>query len=89
MKSKNKINAMYGLTVQDPVKIMELYSVEDEVYYRDSKQTREELYADYEENFIGLLYQVGVWVTSYARYDLKQLQKIAGKNVIYCDTDSV
>ena len=89
MKSKNKINAMYGLTVQDPVKIMELYSVEDEVYYRDSKQTREELYADYEENFIGLPYQVGVWVTSYARYDLKQLQKIAGKNVIYCDTDSV
>lgn len=89
MKSKNKINAMYGLTVQDPVAIQELYSVTDDVYYIDDRYTKEELYQDYLDSFTGLPYQVGVWVTAYARYDLKQLQKIGAKSVIYVDTDSV
>lgn len=34
-------------------------------------------------------YQWGVWVTSWARYNLEQAIKLCGDQFIYCDTDSV
>lgn len=34
-------------------------------------------------------YQWGVWVTSWARYNLEQAIKLCGTQFIYCDTDSV
>lgn len=36
-----------------------------------------------------LPYAVGVWVTAYARQDLKSFMWIVGRDFVYCDTDSV
>lgn len=44
-------------------------------------------YGDDKNQF--LLYQWGVWVTSYARYNLLSMVKKIGEDVVYCDTDSI
>lgn len=36
-----------------------------------------------------LPYAVGVWVTAYARQDLKAFMWIVGRDFVYADTDSV
>lgn len=87
---KTKINGIYGVHVQKPLQpdIIEDYEVND--FYNDEK-TIEALKDDYEKyvnsrNHV-LPYQWGVWVTSYAFYNLFQLGKCC-KEWLYSDTDS-
>lgn len=85
IKSKNKLNACYGMTAQDPVKdsvklINNHYEVTDEPLEKLLKASNKKAF---------LPYQVGVWVTAWARYRLQEVIDIAGYNFIYCDTDSV
>lgn len=90
LKSKNKINAIYGMTAQDPCKISYLYMAgefvrEFELSDRDALNGK---IADYQHNGF-LPYQWGVWTTAWARWTLEEGIMAAGDGVVYVDTDSV
>lgn len=89
MKSKNRLNSLYGMMAQDPVKISNLFISESEKKWTldESKTAFELLGASNEKAF--LCYQWGVWVTAHARYALEEGLKLAGEKMVYCDTDSV
>lgn len=88
MKSKNKLNSIYGMEATNPCRdTIEFVSGEfrikdekDEDILRDSNRTA------------FLSYAWGVWVTAWARYRLEEGLRLVheqGAVPIYCDTDSV
>lgn len=93
MKSKNKLNSLYGMSAQDPVK-------QDIEYFQGLfhvKHDDEELLLEQSNKRAFLSYAWGVWVTAWARYRLEEGIKLAHGDInnpdspqfIYCDTDSV
>lgn len=86
MKSKNKLNACYGMAAQNPVKPSILYECGEWSIATDKNET--ELLDSYNAHAF-LVYQWGVWVTAHARYQLREMIWKAGYNAVYCDTDSV
>lgn len=92
MKSKNKLNGIYGMTATDIVRpefemneIGEVVATEDE-----EKSISDYLDSYYNSRNSFLPYQFGVWTTAYARYELIKLVEIIGyENYIYSDTDSL
>lgn len=88
MKSKNMLNSFFGDVVQDPIQDMVMYNVVNGEWYVDDINYRH-AYNDYRKKFTGLPYQVGVWVTAYARYSDRILIRIAGDKAAYTDTDNV
>lgn len=93
MKSKNKLNAIFGMSVQDPVKDMILftYGGEQGGFQFEGKDPRELLDESNRKAFSA--YSWGVWTTAWARYHLHKMmwiiQETPGCEFIYCDTDSV
>lgn len=93
MKSKNKINSLFGMSAQDPVKQSILF-IEDD--FKEQNDNEEELLQAYNKKAF-LAYQWGVWVTAWARYRLEEGIQLAHGDVndpkspqfVYCDTDSV
>lgn len=93
MKSKNKLNSLYGMCAQDPVKQSILF-IEDD--FQEQNDNEEELLTAYNKKAF-LAYQWGVWVTAWARYRLEEGILLAHGDVnnpkspqfVYCDTDSV
>ena len=98
-KSKNKLNSIYGMMAQDPVKRSIIYIQEGkedqygrlDYYPEDDTQTGEELLTEHNKHAF-LCYQWGCWVTAWARYRLREgiwtvLEQ--GGEFLYCDTDSV
>lgn len=90
MKSKNKLNSIYGMTVTN------ILNTEIEYHdgeYTEKKMTEEEMEEaldKYYKNHRSFLnYSWGVFVTAYARRELEDGLNIAGLDAIYCDTDSV
>ena len=90
MKSKNKLNSIYGMTVTN------ILNTEIEYHdgeYTEKKMTEEEMQEaldKYYKNHRSFLnYSWGVFVTAYARRELEDGLNIAGLDTIYCDTDSV
>lgn len=90
MKSKNKLNSIYGMTVTN------ILNTEIEYHdgeYTEKKMTEEEMQEaldKYYKNHRSFLnYSWGVFVTAYARRELEDGLNIAGLDAIYCDTDSV
>lgn len=99
MKSKNKINSIYGMTAQDPCKVSieyiqngQLNKYGDIEYYIDSnKKTKAEILKQNKRRAF-VVYQWGCWVTAWARLRLHEAiwEVIAqGAEFLYCDTDSV
>mgnify|MGYP002521110535 FL=1 len=84
--AKQKINSLYGMSAQDPAKLELLYMCDTGDFIEDTNSTKAELL---EHSTAFMPYQWGVWVTAWARYQLEQGLKLAGLNVVYCDTDSV
>ncbi len=86
MKSKNLLNAVYGMSVQSPVKQSIKF---DGILFETMKEDEEKLlYENYKKAF--LLYSTGVWVTCYAREELRKGIELAGyDDFVYADTDSV
>lgn len=85
MKSKNKLNSIYGMMAQKPVK-------QDIIYTGGEWKEAEEPEAELLEKANAkawLCFQWGVWVTCHARWHLQEGIKLAGDNFVYCDTDSV
>ena len=90
MKSKNKLNSIYGMTVTNILNTdIEYHDGE----YTEKKMTEEEMQEaldKYYKNHRSFLnYSWGVFVTAYARRELEDGLNIAGLDTIYCDTDSV
>lgn len=87
--SKEMINSLYGMCAQNPVKLDILYS-DTEYPFKLEEITEEGLHEKllkYNHRAF-LLYAWACWVTSWARYKLKQIVNIAGDLFVYCDTDS-
>lgn len=86
MKSKNKLNGIYGMTVTDILHdIIHFDSKKGE--FTIEKEENIEKYYKSRNNFLS--YQWGVFVTAYARQNLQKGLDAIGMDVIYCDTDSV
>lgn len=90
MKSKNKLNSIYGMMAQDPVKPDILFKDGDfEISHEKSGPELLDQY--YRRAFLS--YAWGVWVTSWARFRLEEGIRIVhdtpGAEFLYCDTDSV
>lgn len=83
--SKAKLNSIYGMTVQSPVKQTIDY-INDSFIERDEDEIKL-LEAHNRKAF--LVYAWGIWTTAHARYQLEEALKIVGNNFVYCDTDSV
>lgn len=93
MKNKNLLNSIYGMMVQDLVKVLTIYLNGDEEgqtgeFVDDPDANPEEILRKAEKHGF-LNYAWGVWVTAWARYELERGIKLAGEGFIYCDTDSV
>lgn len=90
-KQKNKLNSIYGMMAQNPVKqnVDYMYNQDHKVMeFIEQENDEWSLLLDSEKNAF-LPYQWGVWVTAWARFQLEQGIKMAGYNFVYCDTDSV
>ena len=85
MKSKNKLNSIYGMMAQDPVKQSINFEFEDFIEQEDNPMDL----LDKHNNKAFLAYQWGVWVTAHARFRLEEGIRLAGDGFVYCDTDSV
>ena len=96
MKQKAKLNSIYGMMVQNILKPNMLFEKgrinEDgdlEEWHIDENFDEESTLARYNKQGF-MSYAWGVWVTSWARYELQEgLKLIDPMNAIYCDTDSV
>lgn len=92
--AKAKLNSLFGLTVQKPVRddINENYETGA---YEPAFKNLEEEYQKYFERHTSILpYFIGVWVTSYAMHNLFELGETCidydnGGSYIYSDTDSI
>lgn len=89
MRSKNRINGVYGMTVFD---ILNSGSYFDEIsnckFLKEEKTFKDfQKYVKNPNNY--LWYSIGVWVTSYARRQILTPISKLSENAIYSDTDSV
>lgn len=93
MKSKNKLNSLYGMCAQDPVKQSILFI--DNNFQEQNEEESKLLLENNKKAF--LAYQWGVWVTAWARYRLEEgiilahgdIENPNSPQFVYCDTDSV
>ena len=86
--SKEMINAVYGMTCQDPVKDRIEYVEDSEELYVERGKNPEELLYEYQRKAF-LTYAWGVWTTAHARAALQVGIDLAGESCVYVDTDSV
>lgn len=87
MKSKNKLNATYGMMVTDILNQIVEYIDGKWKVGEESEQKLLEKYYNSRNSFLS--YQDGVFVTAYSRYLLQQAIDRIGEDVVYVDTDSV
>ena len=84
-KAKNKLNSLYGMCAQDPVK--DSIDFIDGQYIQRNDPVDELLKKSYRKAFLS--YAWGVWVTCWCRTMLQRGIDAAGDRFVYCDTDSV
>ena len=90
MKSKNKLNSIYGMTVTNILNTEIEYHDGEYTEKKMSEEEMQEALDKYYSNHRSFLnYSWGVFVTAYARRELEDGLNIAGLDTIYCDTDSV
>lgn len=89
VKSKGDLNSYYGMTAQDPLQLDTLFDEDNpDGLWEECTDNPEGSYNEHLPHLF-LPYQWGVWTTAHTRKRLKIAQWAAGKNGIYCDTDSV
>lgn len=86
MKSKNKLNSIYGMSAQNPAKLNILFKGND--YILDDEKTLREVFEENRKT-AWFPYQWGVWTTAWARQRLEEGIRLAGDGFVYADTDSV
>ena len=83
--SKAKLNSIYGMSVQSPVK-QSIDYINDQFIER-TEDEQELLQQNNNKAF--LVYSWGIWTTAHARYQLEIAIRKVGNSFVYCDTDSV
>lgn len=85
---KSMLNRIYGIFVQDPVRTNYEYDTEKGKVIPNGENVS--------EKFEGVLYQWGVWIVSWARYELLNIFTAIGvsdkrykNNILHSDTDSI
>ena len=87
-KSKNRLNAVFGMCYTDPVR-QEIKINEAGEWQITAPDIDEALEKFFKSRNSFLIYAWGVWVTAWARLHLELGLDAYGDNAIYCDTDSV
>lgn len=93
MKSKNRLNALFGMMMTDITHSKYEYSNIGEAYKKiklvtyDDKKTAIDKYYKHYDSFA--VYQQGIYVTAYARESLQMGIDIVGRDCVYTDTDCV
>lgn len=93
--AKKKLNGIYGMFATNPVGDAIDFDIELPDFFSETKCSDDDSIQEALNNYYGsrnnfLTYQVGVFVTALARYELYEYIKIIGyENVLYCDTDSI
>ena len=87
MKSKNKLNSIFGMMVTDIVHSEISFDGNDYQIKTPTVEEALEKYYKSRNNFLS--YQWGVWVTALARLELRKGIEAVGPDNIYNDTDSV
>lgn len=85
MKSKNKLNAIFGMMLTD---ITNSDIVYDGEWKEEQPDVNKQLESYFNSRKSFLAYQWGVWVVAYARYRLHEVYMNIYNYAIYCDTDS-
>ena len=85
MKAKNKLNSIYGMSVQSPVKQSISYIAGS---FRLQHESEIELLEKNNKRAFQS-YAWGVWTTAHARRELQTVIDMCGNAFVYCDTDSV
>ena len=86
-KSKNKLNALYGMLCQRIDHIITTYDGHD--FHEEPVTLEEQIQKYYKSKNSFLSYQHGVWVTCWARFRLHRMTQTVGADVAYVDTDSI
>lgn len=88
-KSKNSLNSTYGCMVMRIDKELISYNPDKDDYTKEDSSLEELInaYNNSRNNF--LLYFWGVWITANARKSLQEGLNMVGRDVVYCDTDSI
>lgn len=91
MRSKERLNSLYGMMAQDPAKQRIQFEVDPMTGLKDFLDGQEEQYKILDRNNrrAFLVYSWGVWVTAWARWELWRMARIAGPRLVYMDTDSI
>lgn len=100
---KALLNSLYGVTATNPLR-EDWYLTKDNetaidksylhqkgltIYEAQAEHIESGLDAFYSSRVNFLPYQIGVWITAYARLELFEYIKVIGyDNILYCDTDS-
>lgn len=88
MKSKNRLNSVYGMSATDPCRDDLIIDPENNVLEYSEKPVAE-LLEKYAKNPL-MPYQFGIWTTAWSRERLQRLiSLIPYDRFCYCDTDSV
>lgn len=87
LNSKEKINAVYGMTVTDICRDENIY--ENDIWYSNEGDIEEDINKYNKSKKRILYYPWGVWVTAYARKNLFMGILEFGEDYIYSDTDSI
>lgn len=93
-KSKNKLNGIYGMSATDIIRKDYEYEIETgewmekSVEFEDIEEKLDKYYSS-KNNF--MMYQLGLWTTAHARYELVDFVEncVGYENFLYCDTDSI
>lgn len=87
-KIKALLNAIYGMSAQDPGKISWLINDPSTYFALDTSRSIDEIIAENNKRAFQP-YQWGVWIAAWSRYRLQEGIKLVGADFVYCDTDSV
>lgn len=88
MKSKNRLNAIFGMMYTDPVREQWEYDSRTGEWKKDPIDIEAALDKYYDSWSSFLPYQWGAYVTAWARYQLNLPMQISKTHTVYCDTDS-
>lgn len=96
MQSKERVNSIYGMCVTNPLNDEVFYDDEYKEWvrnqlpkiYENEDKIQKELDSAYRSRNHFLAYEVGVWISAFARYDLHRALSILGTDAVYWDTDS-
>ena len=88
-KAKARLNSIYGCMVMKIDQSMIHWDPVKKIYTDDTPDVAEALAKYYKSRNNFLSYQQGLFITAFARKQLREMLWTVGKDAIYCDTDSI